>query len=193
MRYWKRFVNSLHNNNNDEIIAMCRAAGLKQLSTVNKWSSRIVFELNDNWVIKVCLSEIGVEQNECEYRLWDCLSIGCEHYKKYFAKLYQEMCDTVEYRFIVMQRLTNSNESMKGLIVSANEYNPKSKKFFNAIKDIDLHTDLCNAGDIKTSNLGKDKKGNIKLLDYGCSRKVVNAFYRARWNNDTAKVIKTTI
>ncbi|UYE98437.1 hypothetical protein XbC2_8 [Xanthomonas phage XbC2] len=193
MRYWKNFVNSLHNRTNDEIISMCKSAGLQQLGKVNKWSSRIVFAINDNWVIKICLSEIGVEQNECEYRLWDSLSIGCEHYKKYFAKLYPEMCDTVEYRFIVMQRLTNSTETKKGLIAAAKRYSPNTKKFRNAIKDIDLHSDLCNEGDIKASNLGKDKNGKIKLLDYGCSRKVVNAFYRARWNNDTAKVIKTTI
>lgn len=191
MRYWKAFVNSLRDLTNDEIIKKCNDAGLKQLHKVQRNSSRIVFALNDKWVIKITLSKAGIMQTQNEFRLWDCLYYHPQ-YKKYFAKLYPEYCDNMNDRFNVMERLTNSSESRKGLTINLKN-SPRLNRMLNALTELDSFNNFCNAGDFRTANIGMSSTGKVKMLDYGCCNRV-SAAYAAAWRYcDRSKVKRVKI
>lgn len=183
MRYWKRFVKSLISSTNQDIIKKCQDNNLVQINHLVKYSSRIVFAINDSWVIKIALTETGIEQNKQEIFTYEAIEAYTPEHKKYFSKVLTELSDNEDFRFVIMQKLINSSNSRKGLKAFC-----KNEKFLESVKRVDTFMDLCNSKDIKFSNLGITKSGKIKLLDYGCSRYVVKAYRDAWLNGDNSKV-----
>lgn len=57
---------SAKENNKDPFKSMLNVASKRQLKQIGEGSSRIVFQINDNEVIKVARNQAGVEQNRLE-------------------------------------------------------------------------------------------------------------------------------
>ncbi len=71
---------------------------------IGRGSSRIIFQYNDSWVIKLALNNKGLAQNEEEYQF-------CNNYDiDVTPKIYNELCDTKNFEFIVMEYVLPAKE-----------------------------------------------------------------------------------
>ena len=185
MRNYTKFIRSLHAmETNKEILTACRLAGLE---IVGAGSSRIVFALNDRLVIKVANSDAGVDQNETECKVWNFLDYDRPHLKQYFAKVHMHLCDP-DNLFIVMDRLSTASKGSAKHITACNElkYNAKRKTierqhhFADALQHVDDTLSTLTIIDISKTNIGQDRNGLIKVLDYGLTRNIWNQYYKKR-------------
>ncbi|MDS1552305.1 hypothetical protein QPL51_04540 [Escherichia coli] len=185
MRNYTKFIRSLHAmETNKEILTACRLAGLE---IVGAGSSRIVFALNDRLVIKVANSDAGVDQNETECKVWNFLDYDRPHLKQYFAKVHMHLCDP-DNLFIVMDRLSIASKGSAKHITACNElkYNAKRKTierqhhFADALQHVDDTLSTLTIIDISKTNIGQDRNGLIKVLDYGLTRNIWNQYYKKR-------------
>ena len=185
MRNYTKFIRSLHAmETNKEILTACRLAGLE---IVGAGSSRIVFALNDRLVIKVANSDAGVDQNETECKVWNFLDYDRPHLKQYFAKVHMHLCGP-DNLFIVMDRLSTASKGSAKHITACNElkYNAKRKTierqhhFADALQHVDDTLSTLTIIDISKTNIGQDRNGLIKVLDYGLTRNIWNQYYKKR-------------
>lgn len=153
-------------SSNRTMIKACRDAGLEQLG---KGSSRIVFALNSTKVIKIALNEQGKKQNEEEARLWLFLDYDRPVLKQYYAKVFIEHAAHNDL-YSVQERLEKVSKKDAQPYVDAvytNKAQGHPKNLVAAIKHVDDTLGFCTYGDINKGNLGRSKRGSIKVLDYG--------------------------
>ena len=182
MKHYRKFLESLENMSNREMIKACEAAGLQK---IGNGSCRVVFAINDKLVIKIALGNAGVEQNENEIRVWHMLDYDFAGWKKYFAKIYVNLCHYKDY-FIVMERLetqfTGRRKYANDLFTVRFKNNlSKAQRrpylHYKAVEVLDYHLNFNNSVDMHIRNLGKSANGCIKLLDFGLSRRTINRHY----------------
>ncbi len=185
MRNYTKFIRTLSEmETNKEILSACRLAGLE---IIGAGSSRIVFALNDRLVIKVANCDAGVEQNETECKVWNFLDYDRPHLKQYFAKVHMHLCDP-DNMFIVMDRLSTASKGSAKHVTACNElkYNAKRNTierqhhFADALQHVDDTLSTLTIIDISKTNIGQDRKGLIKVLDYGLTRNIWNKYYKKR-------------
>lgn len=200
MRNIKKFINSLTDLTNLQVIEYCERAGLQKIA---KGSSRIVFALNNNKVIKIALSKAGVEQNVTEVMTWEYLEDNYKSKKKFFAKVYPEYCHKWDH-FIVMERLEkkHNNSNIPRTKISAQSVyyfnynslghllNKKIVPIFDTIKQLDDDLLTSNLNDLSPRNFGYSAAGGLKMLDYGFSNEAMRQYYSKtpRVSNEYKKV-----
>lgn len=193
MKHYSKFLASLENMSNKEMIKACKDAGLKLLGT---GSTRLVFALNERLVIKIATGQAGVDQNEIEIRTWHMLDYDFNKHKRFYAKVHVDLCHFKDY-FLVMERLTKSFSTKRSYIRTIERAyfgSPCSKdikraeQHYKAAKELDFHLSTLNANDMHPGNIGINSKGIVKSMDYGFhtmhrkyyNRRLSNAEQRAR-------------
>ena len=185
MRNYTKFIRTLEAmETNKEILTACRLAGLE---IIGAGSSRIVFALNDRLVIKVANCDAGVEQNETECMVWNFLDYDRPQLKQYFAKVHMHLSDT-DNMFIVMDRLSTASKGSVKHVNACNElkYNIKRNtierqhRFADALQHVDDTLSTLTIRDIRKQNIGQDRNGLIKVLDYGLTSNIWNQYYKKR-------------
>ena len=187
MRNYRKFLKSITDMSNRDMIKACRDAGLKELG---KGSTRIVFELTDKLVIKIALGKAGVEQNKNESQYWVMIDYDFSGLKQYFAKVHINDCHWYDY-FLVMDKLQTKFDDKRKYTKTINDAwygreNPKSKTFIDralklrkAVKRVDDIQDAVNWKDIHAGNIGIDGKGLVKIMDYGLTNRTHRKHYYA--------------
>jgi len=183
MLHYRKFLQSLEDMTNREMVKACQAAGLVKLGS---GSSRVVFAINDKLVIKIALGKAGVSQNETEIQVNAMIDYDFNGYKRYFAKVYTDLCHYKDY-FIIMERL---DTKFKGRTRYTNllhhaRFNPeliedkteRALKHYKAAKELDGLMMHVNSDDMHGRNLGMSANGQIKLLDFGLGQKTYRTYY----------------
>ncbi len=182
MYNFRKFLEVLDEcTSNLTMIKACRDAGLKQLG---KGSSRIVFALNETKVIKFALNETGKKQNAEEARLWLFLDYDRPGLKQYYAKVFIEFAAHNDL-YSVQERLskvTKKEAEPYELAVYTNSRHGHAKRLVAAIKHVDDTLGFCTYGDINKGNLGRSKRGSIKVLDYGLPMYLAKQYRAASLN-----------
>lgn len=182
MKHYRKFLESLEDMTNRQMIKACEEAGLQKIGS---GSCRVVFAINDKLVLKIALGHAGVEQNENEIRVWHMLDYDFAGYKKYFAKIYVDLCHYKDY-FIVMERLetqfTGRRKYASDLFTVRikNKLKPQQRRaylHYNAVSVLDYHLNYINANDMHIRNLGMSANGCIKMLDFGLSKRTIYRHY----------------
>lgn len=185
MRNWKTFISSLDGMTNLQIIDACRAAGLEQVSKEAKYQSRIVFALNNKWVLKVSVSMVGMMQTNNELMMADYLDSVPNH-KRHFAKVHSYSYDSGG-RFIIMQRLNTSAPALKLCKqVAKNAWSHRADDdrtgLVKVVLKLDQYLGLQNINDLRSDglrNYGVDDKGRVRVLDFGASMRVYGVYAKA--------------
>lgn len=182
MKHYRKFLESLEDMSNRDMIKACEAAGLQKIGS---GSCRVVFAINDKLVIKIALGHAGVEQNENEIRVWHMLDYDFNGYKKYFAKIHVDLCHYKDF-FIVMERLetqfTGRRKYASDLFtVRFNNNISKAQRrpylHYQAVSVLDYHLNYVNATDMHIRNLGLSANGCVKMLDFGLSKRTIYQHY----------------
>lgn len=180
MRNYTKFIRTLEAmETNKEILTACRLAGL---DIIGVGSSRVVFALNDRLVIKVANSDAGVAQNETECTIWNFLDYDRPQLKQYFAKVHMHLSDP-DNMFIVMDRLSKASTGAKQHVTACKFYEVvpgRAGKFADALQHVDDTFSTLTAQDCRKNNIGQDRNGLIKVLDYGLTRHIWNQYYKQR-------------
>lgn len=182
MKHYRKFLESLEDMSNREMIKACEAAGLQK---IGNGSCRVVFAINDKLVIKIALGHAGVEQNENEIRVWHMLDYDFAGWKKYFAKIHVGLCHYKDY-FIVMERLetqfTGRRKYANDLFAvrfrnNLTKAQRKAYLHYKAVEVLDYHLNYVNATDMHIRNLGMSANGCVKMLDFGLSKRTIFQHY----------------
>lgn len=181
MKHYTRFLRTLETMSNFGMIKACRDAGLEQ---IGKGSSRLVFAINDKLVIKIANCPAGVGQNKTEVRINYMLEYDFPGWKKYFAKIHNNLCHPRD-TFIVMERLDTNFDGKRTVCTQYNNvrYRPtkvtdrRVQLHVKAVQFIDALVMSSNARDIHAKNLGISANGCIKLLDFGLSNSTLRQYY----------------
>lgn len=133
-------------------------------------ASRMVYEFDENFVIKISKNRTGKYQSRTENYIFNDID---EKYKKYF-------CPIVWYKenMIVMRKALPFTEMLgvsRGNIFEFTNIKPDSE-FFQTLKKIAKHYDLLYP-DIKTiSSWGILDKKPV-LIDYGCTNRLYDEYF----------------
>lgn len=181
MRNIKKFITELEaQSTNLKMIKYCKSLGLKVLG---KGSTRIVFELSSTKVLKIALNEFGKQQNENEYQVWNYLDFERPGFKQYYAKIFMDMGSMTNTLYVIQERLQSvSTKEAKGYIYGSSSTDKRAIRFEAALKEIDEVMGHCSHQDCYKDNLGRNKAGNIKTLDYGLSRSLAKIYHNASIN-----------
>ncbi|MFL0269076.1 hypothetical protein [Candidatus Clostridium radicumherbarum] len=153
-----------------DVIFMDREKLSRKYKLIGRGSSRAVFEIDKNYVLKVPTSEKGIYQSRVEYKLH---SIVDEHYKKYLCPI-----ELFENNRLLMKKAVPLKKSLypRGFRIydllyweDRNEYRYDLRYLANTY-DL-LYVDLLNI-----SSWGK-YNGRYVLVDYGCTNRIYDAFY----------------
>ncbi|MBY0062107.1 hypothetical protein H7K08_09760 [Priestia aryabhattai] len=139
MNYYKNSIKSQRANKAKEILQ------LKYKNIGNGWQ-RIVYDLNNGYVLKVALTKKGIQCNKREFKIYNhCL-----------ADLRKHLCRVKEvgHGWIIMKKM-----SIKVPKRIYQEKLPRLKKKFLAAG--------IKPRDMSNSNVRLSKKGKITVIDYG--------------------------
>lgn len=135
---------------------------LNDLKLIDYGSSRACYEINKNFVLKTVYlprydpgslkKRAGISQNKMEV---NCFNNSTLSIQKNLAEIFYYSSD---YEWIICEQL-----------------NPV---FINESNHSGLFKKLISFGIYETEEFGKDKNGNIKILDYGLSRSIYDSYYR---------------
>lgn len=181
MKHYRKFLESMEDMTNAQMVKACEAAGLQR---IGNGSARVVFALNDRLVIKIALGHAGVSQNENEIRLHHMLDYDFPGWKKYFAKVFVNLCHYKDY-FIVMERLNTKfqgrlryeKDLYKTRFRTVAVRNRRAVLHYKAVAFIDDILGFINSNDMHCRNLGMSANGCIKMLDFGLSTRTFNHHY----------------
>lgn len=184
MHNFRKFLAVLDEcSSNRTMIQACRNAGLKQLG---RGSSRIVFALNSTKVIKIALNEQGKKQNEEEARLWLFLDYDRPGLKQYYAKVFIQYAASNDL-YSVQERLDKVTKKDAQPYVEAvytNKVQGRPKNLVAAVKHVDDTLGFKTSTDINKGNLGRSKRGSIKVLDYGLPEYLAKIYRAACLSGD---------
>jgi len=170
--------------------ALKRLLKLVKLPIIGRGSSRIVFRLDENLVLKIAMNLPGLAQNKIEYGLRNSEFVCNTYLKdqrelpawlvadyctKAFKKHIKEQFNMTPYQFDTLlydgkYKLTHGK---KFKIRSQNS--EKAQKFLKFIIDNDLQP-----GDLMTHrmiNYGINPRGKLVIVDAGLNEKVYNDYY----------------
>ena len=170
--------------------ALKRLLKLVKLPIIGRGSSRIVFRLDKNLVLKVAMNLPGLAQNKIEYGLRNSEFVCKTYWKdrrklpawlvadyctKAFKKHIKEQFNMTPYQFDTLlydgkYKLTHGK---KFKIRAQNS--EKAQKFLKFIIDNDLQP-----GDLMTHrmiNYGINPRGKLVIVDAGLNEKVYNDYY----------------
>lgn len=164
-------------NTNDSMLKYCNA----NLPKVGNGSSRAVYALSSNLVIKIAKGSVGVKQNENEIRIWNLVDYSFTGMKRSFAKIYIDLCHWKDF-FVVMERLETKTVSIKmfnfkslqAWRTSRKCMDKTAKRIYNDVQATDDNAFTNNIADIMPRNMGTSKRGVVKMLDYGFSTQIWN-------------------
>ena len=71
---------------------------------IGRGTSRIIFQYNDQWVIKLALNRKGIAQNQEEYQFCN------DFFVSVTPKVYDKLCDTDNFEFIVSEYVLPAKE-----------------------------------------------------------------------------------
>lgn len=153
-----------------DVIFMDREKLSRKYELIGRGSSRAVFEIDKNYVLKVPTSEKGIYQCRVEYKLY---SIVNDYYKRYLCPI-----ELYENNRLIMKKAVPLKKSSypRGFRIydllnleTRNEFRYDLKYLANTY-DL-LYVDLLNI-----SSWGKFN-GRYVLVDYGCTNRIYDAFY----------------
>lgn len=159
---------------------------------IGKGSSREVFELDENWVIKVAKSEYGEDQNNSEMTIYsECEFYSCVPYtvlKRILAKIDLKLSCCY---FVVMERCQVNapgfrihsialrdayfNVTRRCKLDAGKKLKSFVKQYTNTAKHIneyDLNYGTFIGTDISPRNCGVNKRGVFKVIDYGYTKHI---------------------
>lgn len=157
-------------NEFEDIISMDRAKLARNYRLIGRGSSREVFEIDKDHVLKVPNSEKGIYQCRVEYKLY---TIVNEYYKKY-------LCPIVlfENNRLLMKKAVPLRKSAypRGFrIYELLNYNDRNEYKYD-LKTLAKTYDLLYVDLLNLSSWGI-YKGRYVLVDYGCTNRIYDAFY----------------
>ena len=133
---------------------------------IGSGSSRDVFEMNNEYVIKVARNNAGIEQNKTEYKI--------SNNKKYdvFANV---VYASNNYKFIIMKKA----KRIKQIYDVWYYFNVSSKQQFINLR---LIREIVNRYGLIINDLCRENSwgiinGRIKIIDYGFTRRVKERYY----------------
>ena len=164
-------------NTNDSMLKYCNA----NLQKVGNGSSRVVYALSSNLVIKIAKGSVGVKQNENEIRIWNLVDYSFTGMKRSFAKIYIDLCHWKDF-FVVMERLETKTvstqmfnfRSLQAWRTSRKCMDKTAKRIYNDVQATDDNAFTNNIADLMPRNMGTSKRGVVKMLDYGFSTEIWN-------------------
>lgn len=173
---------------------------------IGKGSSRIVYQIDDNKVLKLAWNTKGIAQNQQEY------TFSQENFVDVTPEVFDEMSDTENYFFITSEYVlpAKKNDFMHVfgitfekfttlLYTVASWYNPKAYRFYQKLTDDEIEMLEDNNDNIKeyvdyVSNyqppigdmvrlvnyglINRDGQDYIVLLDSGLSEDIYNTYYK---------------
>lgn len=181
VRNWRKLVKSFKEMSNREIIKYLKDNNFKQMHNVSAASSRVVFALNDHYVIKVARSHMGVYQNLTEINVYEGVQRCEPKYLKYLVPVMLKETDTDHHIFVIMKMAKKPKTKLERKQLNSRALCGSDEQFHEAIKYIDNFMDTDNANDLINNNLGF-YKGTARVLDYGCGKEVSKEFKKYRQN-----------
>ena len=173
---------------------------------VGKGSSRIVYQIDDNKVLKLAWNEKGVAQNEQEY------SFSQENFVDVTPEVFDDMSDTENYLFITSEYVLPAKKQdfkhvfgisfekfVDVLYTVASWYDAKTYRFYSKLSDAEMEMLQDNNENIKeyvdyvsnyqppigdmvrVANYGlinRNGEDYIVLLDSGLSEDIYNTYYK---------------
>lgn len=133
-------------------------------------ASRMAYQFDDNFVIKISKNRTGKYQSRTENYIFNNID---EKYKKYF-------CPIVWYRenMVVMRKALPFTEMLgvkHGNIFEFTNIKPDSE-FFQTLKKIARHYDLLYP-DVKTISSWGILDNKPVLIDYGCTNRLYDEYF----------------
>lgn len=157
-------------NEYEDIICMNKTQLLKKYKIIGRGSSRAVFEIDKNHVLKLPTSEKGIYQCRVENRIYNSVN---EYYEKYLCPIL-----LFENNRLIMKRaapLKRSAYPRDFSIYDLLNWNTRNKfrydlKALAGTFDL-LYVDLLNLSSWGIYN------GRYVLVDYGCTNRIYDEFY----------------
>lgn len=142
----------------------------KDYKFLGQGASRIVYAINDAYVVKLSKNRTGKYQCRTEYYIYNNID---KKYKKYF-------CPIVWYKegMIVMKRAETFSEILGLRHGSIFEYTSikRNSEFFKTLKKIATHYDLLYP-DIKAISSWGILEQKPVLIDYGCTNSLYDKYF----------------
>jgi len=157
-------------NEFEDVIFMNRERLSRNYKLIGRGSSRAVFDIDKDYVLKVPTSVKGIYQCRVEYKLYKIIN---EYYKKYLCPI-----DLFENNRLLMKKAVPLKKSSypRGFRIydllnfkERNEYR-YDLKYLADTYDL-LYVDLLNISSWGIYN------GRYVLVDYGCTNRIYDAFY----------------
>lgn len=167
-------------NSNTEMLQYCN----KNLLKIGRGSSRTVYLLTKNKVLKVAHNGIGKQQNTAEITAWIYIDYDRYYNKRFFAKVFYNMSHFDDV-YIVQEYCDNiSTKEAKPYIEhykdSRTIKNKRAKRFHTALRDVDNTLNYKTLVDLNKGNIGRSVRGAIKIRDYGLSEHIAKQYREAR-------------
>lgn len=195
-------IDALRNMNYTRMVDYCRQwLG----NEIGGGSSRIVFQLDDNTVLKLAKNEKGLAQNEKEYDLSNDWYIGYmfpevkngsdeENFKWIVSEFVlpataQDFKKLLGVPFKVVQEglsyIGNYNKNWRSYqrFIQEHEDNEKLVEFLEEVLNFANCYDIFNQDYTRIANWGLCNRGGeavLKMLDYGLDEEIFDKYYRIR-------------
>lgn len=170
----KRHLNALNScKSNTDMLQYCN----ENLKKLGRGSSRTVYQLTKNKVLKIAHNRVGIQQNTAEITAWQYISYDREYNKHFFAKVYTQLCHYKDF-FIVQEYCDNiSTKESKDYVEHYRTIkNKRAKRFHTALRDLDNTLFYKTLNDLTKDNVGRSVRGAIKIRDYGLSEHIAKQY-----------------
>lgn len=170
----KRHLNALNKcRDNMEMIKYCT----RYFKKLGRGSSRTVYRISTNKVIKIAHNQIGVQQNEAEIRAYEYISYDRERDLVFFAKVFTNLCHSKDL-FIIQEYCDDLStaESKEYIEYYRTIENKRAKRFHAALRDLDDTLYYKTLVDLNKGNIGRSVRGAIKIRDYGLSEHIAKQY-----------------
>lgn len=174
---------------NTEMLMYC----YKNLIKLGRGSSRTVFLLTKNKVLKVAHNHIGNQQNTAEITAWLYIDYDRYYNKRFFAKVFPDMSHFKDV-YIVQEYCDNISTKeatpyIEHYLTPRTIENERAKRFHTALRDVDNTLNYKTLVDLNMGNIGRSVRGAIKLRDYGLSEHIAKQYREARFQYQKLKSI----
>ncbi|WP_409305795.1 hypothetical protein [Peribacillus sp. SCS-155] len=145
--HWISSIENIAQFQKKQRIKMAKKCMKLNYKIIGKGCNRIVYELNDQFVIKIAISVLGIENNLYEHLLFKYCPPPIRHY----------FCPIIEKGegWIIMKKMMNC-------VPEGEPFDTKINKMIENLQNGGIE-----AKDLKRGNMALSKSGEIVLLDYG--------------------------